>query len=216
MTKFGPKYGQFLYYLVCFKYFVYNLKAENIFECNFNFWQFLSKIANLFISKKVAKKIWSFSRSASKSYPTSTLLKAYKLIGIVEMLNNSCVRGQLFPAFALLFPSIQLSSGYVCIKLHDTLSLPAFAYFALIYIDCIILITAIFTAPSHVYISSKNLILKWKSDWRTSRKSGLRRETRTLNPIKVRFGSNFVDNSTPLVIQDMCTRTTVSTLLISG
>jgi hypothetical protein len=131
---------------------------------------------------------FQFHRSESKSHVSSStkLLHAYKLIGIVEMLNNCCSRSQLLPTFALIFPIIQMTSVYVCIKLHDTLSLPALCYFALIYFDCFILITAIFTAPSQVFISSKKLLLKWKSDWRTSRKSGLRRQMRALNPIKVR------------------------------
>jgi hypothetical protein len=75
--------------------------------------------------------------------------------------------------------------------------------------------TSIFGPPAHVFVKSTEMLLKWKSSWINGRKSEMRKAMRALHPIKVRFGSNFVDKSTTFVIQDTTTRTTVSSLLMS-
>lgn len=131
------------------------------------------------------------------------------------MLNNNCVRKCMLPSCSLGFPAIQFFSCYVCIKLHDTMSLPALAFYFLIYGDAIILTTSVFTASSYVFITSRKLLARWRTEWKMTQNSELRRSFRACSPMKVRFGDNFVDNSTPLVIQDTCTRQTVSSLLIS-
>jgi hypothetical protein len=159
--------------------------------------------------------IYFFDFHRSKSTSSSELLQSFKYIRIIEMLNNYTVRHLLLPTCALIFPAIQRASAYVCIKLHDTLSWPALLFYGLIYCDALILTTSVFLAPCHVFTSSRQILLKWKTGWKMGRKSEMRKELKALVPIKVRCGSNFVDNSTPLVLQDMCTRQTVSSLLIS-
>lgn len=143
------------------------------------------------------------------------LLKSYKNLRVLEAINNNCVRARILPALVVDLPAIQLASGYVCIKLHTTMSLPAIACFGLIYWDVIIFTTAMFTASSRVYTKSGELLATWRAQWRSGSRSELRRSLSSLCPVKVRFGNNFVDHSTPLVFQDTINNLTVSCLLIA-
>ncbi|OXA54601.1 hypothetical protein Fcan01_10664 [Folsomia candida] len=157
-------------------------------------------------------KQWTRDPSYKKGY----LLQAYKYLRVLEMLNNNCVRSRMFPAGTIGFPAAQFFCGYVCIKFHSSMSVWAVGVFFLLYCDGVMLTTTMFTTAAHVYINSRELLITWKSGWGTRKNSELRKTMRGFPPMKVRCGSNFVDNSTPLVIQDMCTRQTVSTLLISN
>lgn len=143
------------------------------------------------------------------------LIRTYKYFQVLEGLNNDCGRDLLLPALVGGLPAIQFSSSYVCIKLHHTMSLPSLGFFFLLYFDMIILIFAVFTINSKVYIVSSKLLSNWKSAWGNSKSSLLRKSLRACVPMKVRFSNNFVDNRTPIVIQDMCVRQTVSLLLLS-
>lgn len=44
----------------------------------------------------------------------------------------------------------------------------------------------------------------------------MRKLLTALEPLKIRFNLNFVENNTPLVIQDVCTRQTIGSLLVVG
>lgn len=140
-------------------------------------------------------------------------LELYKKLQVLQAIANSCVRRQMLPACSIGLPAVQFAAGFVCLKFHDSMSLPAMVFFSLIYVDAVILTTCVFTAASHVFINSLELLSTWKTRWQT--RGEVRKSLRSLTAIKIRFGNNFVDNSTPLVIQDMCTRQTATSLLIS-
>jgi hypothetical protein len=154
----------------------------------------------------VCLSMWNYIRiiqgwSADKSKDRQELLSAYRFISMVGVLNNVCVSHDILPMWLVGFPSIQLTAAVVCIKYHGIMSPPALAFFRLIYVDQVVLCTAVFTPPSHVYIESRKLLLQWKGEWRTGQRSELRRALRALQPVKVQIGTNFIDHSTPLVIQ---------------
>jgi hypothetical protein len=111
-------------------------------------------------------------------------------------------------------PAIQLFAAYVCIKLHETMSLPAVVFFILIYMDANILLTAATTPASRIHIKSNNLLKKWMSRKDVMKCAILRKTLKACPPLKIRFGSNWVDQSTPLVFQDTSARQTVSFVLI--
>lgn len=143
------------------------------------------------------------------------VIQAYRKLKIIELFINQSNQKRIFPSVFIGFPSLQFFTSYVCIRLHDIVEWPAFAMFPLVYVDAFILAVVIFTAAAKVYNNSGELLQNLKASPDFGRKSVLRRNIRAVTSIKIKFGVNFVDSETPLVIQDFCTRTTATFLLIS-
>lgn len=75
----------------------------------------------------------------------------------------------------------------------------------------------IVTAAARVFKWSDGQLEEWaRHPGRGSKRMALvRRILRSLPPIKIRMGGNFVEPFTPLVIQDFCVRTQASVLLLA-
>ncbi|OXA48490.1 hypothetical protein Fcan01_16540 [Folsomia candida] len=125
---------------------------------------------------------------------------------IIGILNNLVNQTRVLPACALGFPAIQFVSSYVCIRLHENIPPAAFIMFP----------TAYFDGLARVYSGSEELLKKWRRTFpNLGRKSAIRKTFVSFPPLKVRIGGNFVEASTPLVVQDFCVRNTASMLMLS-
>jgi hypothetical protein len=86
------------------------------------------------------------------------------------------------------------------------------AMFLIIYIAVFIFTVATFSFAAKINTMSN----QWIKDSKPKCKRKLERRMRkSLMPLKLYFGNNFVDGLTPLVIQDFCARQTASLLLVT-
>jgi hypothetical protein len=143
------------------------------------------------------------------------LFEIYKKLQILEMLINNSIRDVMLPALMFGMPSIQFFASYVCIKMHGTMALPNLAFFIIIYLDTVVLTNTVITPAASIFTGSGKLLEKWITSSKAMKRKYLRKFRGACRPLRVKFGSNFVDKKTPLVMQDMCMRQTMSSLLIT-
>lgn len=136
----------------------------------------------------------------------------YRRLQLLGVLNTLCSARRLIPTVVVGFPALQFVTSFVAIKHGDKIDWPEFGMFPLVYFDGFFINVVMFTAASWIYEDSSKLLKKLKSQKLTAQ---LRKTLIALPPLKVRFGDNFVDSCTPLVIQDFCVQNTASALLLS-
>lgn len=130
---------------------------------------------------------------------------------------NAFLMISIVPTVVGLLPFIQIICQFVNVKLHDQISLPGFRIFPLMLIDAVGNNVIFFTLASKVNVGS-NFILKMhaRQTIQFTRKSAtLAREIRSCSVLKIKFGSNFIDRLTPLIIQNFCITQTLTLLLIN-
>lgn len=156
----------------------------------------------------------TWTKSGTKS--NQDLVTWYKQLQIITILGNTCNQKRIFPAAAIGLPSIEFFTFFVCVKLHDSLTGIEVAFFFLIFLNVVAFNMTVFLAASKVFSCSEGVLQMWRREWKSARKSEMRRVLRALEPLKIKFNLNFVENNTPLVIQDVCSRQTIGSLLIVG
>ncbi|OXA45149.1 hypothetical protein Fcan01_20135 [Folsomia candida] len=139
-------------------------------------------------------------------------LTDYRKIQIFEKILNSCTREGIFLKFAILIPSLQVLLSFVTIKMyhsgHDFLAVMV----GWMYAVTLGFTLLNFSAAATVYNMSKKWIQKCKGG---ERKKYARKIHRSLTPLRLYFGNNFVEILTPLVVQEYCLRQTVTLLLLT-
>ncbi|OXA40279.1 hypothetical protein Fcan01_24857 [Folsomia candida] len=143
-------------------------------------------------------------------------IKLYKYIQIYEKSFNAFLQPRVIPAIITCVPAIQIIALYVCLNHNEDIEMPGFLVFPLLLVDGFGTVILIFTLASHVHNSSENVMqtLKKSVGKLTGNKSGLMRQIRSLSVLKIKFGSNFIDRGTPLVMETFCINQTVSLTLI--
>lgn len=160
--------------------------------------------------------IWCLRRSSGDKSTeiTTRFIKTYRNLKIIEILATITNSWRLIPVFVVGFPAIQFFSSYVCIRLRDEISWPEFLMFPLVYWDGFLINMILFTAASNTYEGSSRLLRKWK--WSQKHSPYTRKVLASLTPLKFKFGDNFVERTTPLVIQDFSIQNTVTGLLLKN
>jgi hypothetical protein len=154
---------------------------------------------------------------ASTSIRHLRCIKLLKKIMILERIFNNFLKNKLTPMLLGGVPLGQVFCIYTCIKFHGKIPLPAFLMFLILGLDTVINNTLLFTLASRIHNESQDAIALWeKNSYKYSRKSGLKKIIRGFTPLKIRFGSNFIDRSTALVIQNEVLELTMSLLLIKN
>ncbi|OXA64115.1 hypothetical protein Fcan01_00282 [Folsomia candida] len=123
---------------------------------------------------------------------------------------------QILPSIMLCIPGIQIITLYVTLNHHSDIAMPGFLVFPLIAVNCGMNNVLAFTLASFVNSASEKVMesLAKKASGLSGKKSLIKRQIRGCSVLKVKFGSNFIDRGTPLVVQTFCINETVSLTLI--
>lgn len=135
----------------------------------------------------------------------------YRAIQILEVHLNNYGRIRIVPAFMSGVPFIEILSLFVIIKLHDQIPFPGFLIFPEGFITAFTSIMVFETIAAVLNTKSIGVIAAWSQ---LSTGKVRRKEVRSLRPLMVKFGQNYIDRGTPLVSQDFCISQTVSLLLM--
>lgn len=113
-------------------------------------------------------------------------------------------------------PFVEVLSLFVIIKLHTEIPFPGFLIFPEGFVTAFSSIMVFETVAAVLNAKSSKMIAAWKQICYTEKRNAKvkRREVGALRPLIVKFGSNFIDQGTPLVTQDFCVNQTVSLLLM--
>ncbi|OXA47974.1 hypothetical protein Fcan01_17295 [Folsomia candida] len=146
---------------------------------------------NLHFTYDVSYIILNFSRIASSKaiVDQHSCLKLYRSIQILEKYMNGFLMARVAPMMVMSIPAIQIACGLLVYTFASWVS----------------------STSTKVLQTHAGVTVQFGG-----KRSVLAREIRACGALKIKFGSNFIDNGTPLVIQNFCLNQTVNLLLISS
>lgn len=127
----------------------------------------------------------------------------------------------IVPTTLLGIPLVQIVGLYAMLNLHNTVTMPGFLVFPVMTLNSFVNNIFTVTLASHLHNSSEQVLVSLGKNGVKSQGSGrskalFRRELKSCSMLKIKFGSNFIDRTTPLVIQNLCLNETMSLTLIKA
>lgn len=147
----------------------------------------------------------------------SACLDIYRGVQVLEKMFNVFLKDQIVPGMVSCLPGIQIFSQYVCIKLHSEIPMPGLLVFPMVLLDAVLNNILMFTLASSVNTLSGKILSSWRKALELfKRRTPIKKQLKACTLMKIQFGSNYIDNGTPLVIQNFCLSQTLSLLLIKS
>lgn len=131
---------------------------------------------------------------------------AYRTLHVATSHVNDCIRHTLLPVCIIGPPILQMLGSFACIKLRTEIDWPLFAVFPVIVLISFILTVMPLLAAGRIYVTSWRFMNQWRSNYFGRESRYFRRVGKSMKPLRIHFGKNFVDACTPLVVQDFCMR----------
>lgn len=138
----------------------------------------------------------------------------YRKLEVLERMLNDYGRGLLIPAAMTVVPVIEITSMLAIIKLHGEISFPGFLIFPLTFLVTFTGLCLLETVSGRLRMASTNLLWHWSRRCDIGDCKYRRRNMRSMQPLTVRFASNFIDRETALVTQNFCLNQIVSLLMM--
>lgn len=156
--------------------------------------------------------LWDEVEKAFSNSSGNHVVNKYRKLQVLEKLINACVRTRVFPVLTFACPSVQMLSGFAIIKLNSSMKLSHFFTLAVMYFAAALFGIIVLGGAGTIFTKSHRCLVA--QNWLKTNKIQ-RRELKSLQPLRIWFGSNFVDNLTSLVIQHFCMIQTMNLLLLS-
>lgn len=135
----------------------------------------------------------------------------YRELHVFEKLFNSCVQGRIFPLIVTSCPVVEILGGFACIRLRESMNLLQLVFIMMETFSLIVFSLISFTAAGKIYTGS----VTWMRGCKAGEGNRVNRKVlASLTPLRVRFGQNFVDGLTPLILQQFCTIKMADLLLL--
>jgi hypothetical protein len=111
---------------------------------------------------------------------------------------------------------LQILYLYVTIRSIEGLHKNPFLFilFLSIYIDMVIVSVLVSSFGSKIYTTSVSMKDEWIQRARKRKDKLAKRRAKSLLPVYIKLGGNFIDRTTPILIEDFCVNQTVSLLLL--
>lgn len=140
----------------------------------------------------------------------------YRNIQILDNSFNVVLTERILPAIMICIPAIEIATLFVCFTLHQEIPIPGFLIFPIIAMSAGINNILIITLASKVYSASQRLLSLFEKTHQGRMSKFVRKELLACNVLKIKFGSNFIDNGTPVIMQNFCIDKTLSLILLRG
>ncbi|OXA40244.1 hypothetical protein Fcan01_24886 [Folsomia candida] len=135
----------------------------------------------------------------------------YREAHVLEQLLNSCTRTRIFPIFATTVPAFQIITAYACVKHYDVMEMTHLIAICLTMLDSTVFNLVLFIGSGKLYekagayLTGRMIRARGKIETKF---------VKSLTPLKIRFGSNFVDELTALRVQHFCSIKIIDLLLL--
>lgn len=138
---------------------------------------------------------------------------AYRELQVLNRVMNSILLTKVTPTMVSVAPAIQVFGQYVCIMLHKEIPYPQFILFPVTVWNSFACNMFFLSFASAMFGRSERVLKRMRG---LSANKKIRRKVRASWELRLKFGSNYVDQGTPLVIQDFCILQTVNLILMSA
>lgn len=141
-------------------------------------------------------------------------LVTYRKMEILERLVNDYGRVRILPMALTMAPIIEIMSMFAVIRMRAEIPFPGFLIFPIRFFATFSGLVALQTLAGKLRMTSENLLFSWRR--RCGKSKYYRRKVKSMQPLTVKFASNFVDRETTLVTQNFCVAQTVSLLMLKS
>lgn len=139
----------------------------------------------------------------------------YRQIQILERILNKLLNFLIIPAVISFTPMAEIVTMYVSFTLYKEIPMPGFVLFPLLMVDVTVINVLTFMLAGWVNSTSKQVLGEYARDPQPfGRRHELTRTIKSCSHLSIKFGSNFVDEGTSLVIQNFCLNQASSLILI--
>lgn len=142
----------------------------------------------------------------------TTRAKLYRNLQILEKQLNRTLSTRVIPAILVVVPAVEIFCTFVVIKLLRFLPSEEFYTYPYATFICVTVLMVFETFAAQLFVNSEQLCTDWLKEPGLTRLN--RRRIRSLQPMRIKVGSNFVDRGSALITQDFCINQTVSLLLM--
>lgn len=142
-----------------------------------------------------------------------TLLR-YRELQISEKIINSTFRATVFLPLLCALPLIQIFAGVAFVTLFHTAGWLSLLIFWIAWQEAVFVGVISMSAGSVIYTRTYDWILGKRG--KDGRRAYGSKVVKSYRPLRLEFGSNFIDRLTALVMQEFCVRNTASLLLLQG
>ncbi|OXA40964.1 hypothetical protein Fcan01_24333 [Folsomia candida] len=137
----------------------------------------------------------------------------YRKVQVFEKLLNACTRERIFLKTAILAPTFQIMLSVVSIKMIQMGQGIFAVMFTWVYFFALGFTLLAFSAAAKVFGASQEWISGCKLA--ADKSKCARRFHKSLRPLRLQFGNNFVEVLTPLIVQEFCVSQAISFLLVT-
>lgn len=134
----------------------------------------------------------------------------YRNLEVLERMLNNYGRGQLVPATLTIGPVVEIVSLFGLIKMHAEIPFPGILVLPMGFSGALCGVSLLEVASGKLRTMSEDMLWSWQH----GRSKYYRRKIQSMQPLTVRFGSNFIDKGTILATQNFCVNQTVSLLMM--
>ncbi|OXA44222.1 hypothetical protein Fcan01_20873 [Folsomia candida] len=139
-------------------------------------------------------------------------MEGYRALQVLETILNASIRFRIFPTVLFLAPTMEILTICACIKYYDATDKIQLVLIAVLAVNATVL--------NVLYCTGAGIVCRKSGEYLRDMKARVKGKLdkkllKSYAPLKVRFGSNFMDELTPLIIQQFCTAQTANLLLLS-
>lgn len=146
------------------------------------------------------------------SYENKDRIIVYRQLQIWEKALSNTLKGRLFGIAMFVVPIIQVFAFTVLITFGSNLLWYEVGFVGSIAIDAVVCSFSLVSYASLLLICSSKWLIGYRD--RSVCNKYERRVAKSFRPLRVEFGSNYVDRMTALILQDNCWRQIISINLV--
>lgn len=139
------------------------------------------------------------------------VIQRIRRICVLERILNGSLKGRLIPTVVFLVSGIQFCSGSVLL-MPGRLGMLKGSFFLLMFLEVSTFNLVVLTVGAKIFIKSGRFFVGFKEKIKSKVD---KRVILALRPLRIEFGSSFIDNFTPLVVQGSVMSQMVSFVIAS-
>lgn len=157
--------------------------------------------------------LWDAFQKTVVNYGSEIVILKYRKMQVLEKLVNSCLQSRVFPIMAMVSPIAQIFTGFAIVEFHSSMDLSHMVSMLVFLAGSSLVNLSVFAGAGSICCKSLKWLKAAKNCHMTNKVQ--KRAIKSMTPLRIFFGSNYVDVLTPLVVQNFCLNQTLSLLLLS-
>ena len=136
---------------------------------------------------------------------------------MIEILLNEAISGRIFPTIIFGCGLLEILMAFASISLKKYIPWPEFVTVPVTFFEALVATLMLTKGPAEIFRVSQKMLTNMRKDiaMNQTQLKSRKREMFSCRPLRVKFGVNFIEPLTPLVIQNFCLSQFANVVLLS-